>query len=122
VEMVARVGRENFGLQYDPANLFEAEEEYGEASIRRLGPSIRQLSVQSMRRARPEEPHVWEHAGRFFLRCLLDEPGGVNYVKVMRGLRAIGFDGTVTVNEPRPALMATPAFARRMRDDLHAML
>jgi sugar phosphate isomerase/epimerase len=121
LETLARIGRENFGLQYDPANLFEAQQEYGEAAVRRLGPHLRQLSIQSVRLARPEEPEVWEHAGRCYRRCLLDEPGALDYASVFRGLRAIGFDGCVTLNEPKRTLMATPAFVKRMHDDLRAM-
>jgi sugar phosphate isomerase/epimerase len=122
VATLGRVGRENFGLQYDPANLFEAEEEYGVAAVRRLGPAIRQLSVQSVRLARPEEPDAWEHKGRHYRRCLLDEPGALDYADVLHGLRAIGFGGYVTVNEPKPTLMAMAAFAKRMHEDLRAML
>lgn len=122
LETLARVGRENLGLQYDPANLMEAEEEYGAAAVRRLGPAIRQLSVQSLRLARSHEPDVWEHAGRHYRRCRLVEPGALDYADVFQGLRAIGFDGYVTVNEPRSTLMPAAAFVKRMWDDLRAML
>jgi sugar phosphate isomerase/epimerase len=64
---------------------------------------------------------VWEHAGRYYRRCLLDEPGALDYASVFRGLRAIGFEGCVTVNEPKPALMAMPAFVKRMQDELRAI-
>lgn len=121
LETLARIGRENFGLQYDPANLFEARQEYGEAAVQRLGPHLRQLSVQSVRLARPDEPDVWEHAGRCYRRCLLDDPGALDYAAVFGGLRSIGFDGCVLVNEPKPALMATPAFVKRLHNDVRAM-
>jgi sugar phosphate isomerase/epimerase len=174
LETLALIGRANFGLQYDPANLFEAEQEYGEEGVKQLGPYLRQLSVQSVRLAGPEagEPRFgasrvpasrrdvggseaaekgaerqrsrgggrercvssprgdpgpgpgdgWEHAGRRYRRCQLDEPGALDYHSVFRGLRAIGFDGYVTVNEPKPMLMETPVFAKRMHDVLRAML
>ena len=122
LEALVRIGRENFGLQYDPANLFEAQQEYGGAAVQQLGPHLRQLSVQSVRRARPDEPDVWEHAGRHYRRCLLDEPGALEYASVFRGLQAIGFAGYLTLNEPKPALMATPAFVKRMHEALRAIL
>jgi sugar phosphate isomerase/epimerase len=81
-----------------------------------------QLSVQSVRLAQPDEPDAWEHAGRRYRRGLLDEPGALDYVAVFRGLRAIGFDGYITLNEPKPALMAMPAFVKRGHDALRAML
>jgi sugar phosphate isomerase/epimerase len=121
LKTLARIGRANFGLQYDPVNLFEAQQEYGEDAVKRLGPHLRQLSVQSVRLAGPEEPGAWEHAGRRYRRCRLDEPGALDYAAVFRGLRAIGFDGTVTVNEPKPTSMGTEALAKRMRDELRAM-
>jgi sugar phosphate isomerase/epimerase len=122
LETLARIGRANFGLQYDPANLYEAEQEYGEESVRQLGPHLRQLSVQSIRLARADEPHVWGHAGRYYRRCLLGEPGALDYSSVIRGLRAIGFEGTITVNEPKPAEMETTAIGKRMLDDLRRLL
>jgi sugar phosphate isomerase/epimerase len=118
LEALERIGRENFGLQYDPANLFEAQQEYGEAAVRRLGPHLRQLSVQSVCLARPDEPDVWEHAGRCYRRCLLDEPGALDYAAVFRDLRAIGFEGYITLNEPKPTSMGTPAFVKRMQEEL----
>ncbi len=117
-----RVDRENFGLQYDPCNFFEVEEEYGEEAVKRLGGSIRQLSVQNSTLARPEDPDVWEHEGRHYKRCLLGDPAGLDYASVFRGLRAIGFDGYVTVNEPKPALMETQAFAKHVDDQLRQFL
>jgi sugar phosphate isomerase/epimerase len=122
LETLARIGRANFGLQYDPANLFEAEQEYGEEGVKQLGPYLRQLSVQSVRLAGPGETDGWEHAGRRYRRCQLDEPGALDYHSVFRGLRAIGFDGYVTVNEPKPMLMETPVFEKRMHDVLRPML
>jgi len=118
LEIVSRVNRGNFGLQYDPANLFEAGQEYGEEAVQRLGPHILQLSVQCVRLAAPDEADIWEHVGRRFRRCLLEDPGALDYRSVFRGLRAIRFEGAITVNEPKPAVMNTGAFALRMNDDL----
>lgn len=122
LETLSQLGRENFGLQYDPANLFEAQQDYGEEAVKRLGPHIRQLSVQSERLARPDEPDVWEYEGRRYRRCPLDDPGGLDYASVFRGLRAVGFDGHVTLNEPKPMSMETGAFAKQMHDELRRWL
>ena len=122
LDTMKRVDRENFGFQYDPSNFFEVEEEYGEEAVKRLGGSIRQLSVQNCTLARPEDPDVWEHEGRYYKRCLLGDPAGLDYASVFRGLRAIGFDGYVTVNEPKPMLMETRAFAKHMNDQLRQIL
>jgi len=118
---LAQLDRKNFGLIYDPANLFEAQQDYGEATVKRLGPHIHQLSVQSVRPARPDEPDVWEHEGRYYRRCLLGDSEGLDYASVFRGLRAIGFDGYVTVNEPKPTLMEREAFAKRTCNELRKL-
>jgi sugar phosphate isomerase/epimerase len=53
---------------------------------------------------------------------LLDDPNGLDYASVFRGLRAIGFEGYVTLNEPKPTLMGSGEFARRMHDDVGRLL
>jgi sugar phosphate isomerase/epimerase len=78
LETLAQLGRENFGLLYDPANLFEAQQDYGEEAVKRLGSHILQLSVQSIRPARPDEPDVWEHKGR-------EEPLRILFLRNGRG-------------------------------------
>ncbi|MEK6704725.1 MAG: TIM barrel protein [Bdellovibrionota bacterium] len=122
LETLAQLGQENFGLQYDAANLFEAQQDYGEEAVKRLGTHIRQLSVQNIRLARPDEPNAWEHEGRNYCRCLLGDPNGLNYESVFRGLQAIGFDDYVTLNEPKPTLMDTKPFAKLMHDELRRLL
>ena len=113
-----QLNRDNFGILYDPANLFEAEQDCGEEAVRRLGKHIRQLSVQNIRPASADEPNVWEHKGHHFCRCMLGDPRGLDYESVFRGLRAIGFDGHVTLNEPKPTEMNIGSFARKAAEKL----
>jgi sugar phosphate isomerase/epimerase len=122
LDAVARIDRRSFGLQYDPANLLEAGEDYGENAVERLGGNIRQVSVQNVRPAQAEEPGSWEHQGRRYVRCSLGDPGGLDYDSVFRGLRAIGFDGFVTLNEPRPARDERGGFARQAAEELGRLI
>jgi len=80
------------------------------------------LSVQNLRPARPEEPNVWEHKGRYYAPVLPGEPGGLDYASAFRGLQAVGFNGYVPLNEPKPALMETEAFVRRMQTEASSLL
>lgn len=122
LDTLSQIGRENFGLQYDPANLFEVQQDYGEEAVKHLGLRIHQLSVQSERLARHEEADTWEYMGRHYRRCPLSDPDGLDYASVFRGLRAIGFDGYVTLNEPKPMSVETEAFAKQMHDELRGWL
>ncbi|MCC6443224.1 MAG: sugar phosphate isomerase/epimerase [Armatimonadetes bacterium] len=113
-----RIARPNFGLQYDAANFYEKEEPYGELAVKALGGYIRQLSVQNLRLARPGEADSWEYAGRRYVRALPGEAEGIDFPSVFRGLKAIGFDGFATLNEPRPARVETEEFIRKVRDEI----
>ncbi|MFH1005869.1 MAG: TIM barrel protein [Candidatus Latescibacterota bacterium] len=119
---LGQVNRTNFGLQYDPANLFEAQAEYGEEAIGQLGKYLHQLSVQNIALAEPDEPNVWEHEGRHYKRCLLGDPDGLDFASVFRGLRTLGFDGYVTVNEPKPTITDVGPFARKTAEELRKLL
>ena len=122
LEMIAKIGRDNFGLQYDPANLFVARQDYGEEAVKRLGKHIVQLSVQNVRPAEPDEPDVMEEGGFYYTRCLLGDPRGLDYESVFRGLKAIGFDGYVVLNEPKPKLLPREEFARRAAEELGKLM
>lgn len=116
------INRRNFRILFDPANLFEAGEKYGEDSVKRLGKWIGQLSVQNIREASPEEENAWEYRGRYFTRCLLGDPRGLDYKSVFRGLHAIGFNGYVTLNEPKPKRMSVEEFAKFAAEKLRELM
>lgn len=122
LQTLLSINRKNFGIFYDPANLFEAGEEYGEKSVERLGNHILQLSVQNVRVAQSDEPGVWEHQGRYFCRCQLGDPRGLDYEGVFRGLRSIGFRGYITLNEPKPSTTDYESFARASAEYLRNLI
>ena len=118
---IESLGRRNFGLQYDAANLFETGEEYRGDAIRALGSSIYQISVQNSAPCGPDEPDAFESSGRWYRRCLIGDPAGLEFEAIFEELRAIGFDGCVVVNEPKPAILGTREFARRSREGLRTI-
>lgn len=122
LETLGKILRDNFGLQYDPANLFVARQDYGEEAVKRLGRHIFQLSVQNVRKAESDEPDAMEEGGFYYARCPLGDPRGLDYESVFRGLNAIGFDGYVVLNEPKPKLLPTEEFARRAAQELRKLM
>ena len=121
LDTIKQIDRPNFGLQYDPANFFEAEEDYGEETVVKLGEHIRQLSVQNCRLAGREEESDWEHEGRYYKRCVLWDPEGLEYNSVVKGLKAIRFNGYVTFNETKPTLMDTESFTGMTLEELQRL-
>jgi len=122
INTLEAINRKNFGIFYDAANLFEAGEEYGESSIKRLGNYIFQLSVQNVRPAEPGEPDAGEHQGRYFARCDLGDPRGLDYDSIFRGLVSVGFDDYVTLNEPKPKTGDYRTFACTMAKRLSSLI
>ena len=107
------IGRENFGVIFDAANLFVAGEEYGAEAVKRLGRHIFQVSIQSLREAKDKSAEgVMEYKGFYYERCLIGDEGGIDFYDVFRGLREIGFDGYVTIIEPISKLMDNKELAR----------
>lgn len=123
VAVLRRVDRENFGLIYEPGNLLLCGQDYGPEALRRLAPWMMNVYVQNHRLAA-------DGPVRLPTRCRgevqywdipLWESGGVDFSEVFRGLREIGYRGTVTVHQefaklmpPRQAAHESHRFLSRM--------
>lgn len=101
VALLKRIGRANFGLIYEPANLMLCGQTYGEETLRELAPFMMNVYVQN---------HVVDEAGpveletcclglRKFRHLPLWNEGGVNYAEVFAALKSIGYTGTLTVHQ-----------------------
>ncbi|HUG94301.1 MAG TPA: sugar phosphate isomerase/epimerase [Planctomycetaceae bacterium] len=101
------IGRPNFGLIYEPANLMLCGEPYGEGTLRKFQPWLMNVYVQN-HVLDPEgtvELETWCRGPLRFRHIPLWEPGGVNFEQVFAGLRAIGYTGYVTVHQAYAELM-----------------
>ena len=68
------MGRKNFGVIFDAANLFIAGEKYRVEAVKRLGKHIFQVSVQSLREAKDKSAEgVMEYKGFYYERCLIGD-------------------------------------------------
>lgn len=118
VEVLTRVNRENFGLIYEPANLMLCGQPYGEAALARFAPWLMNVYVQNHRLA-ADGPVCLPTRVRGDVRyhdIPLWQAGGVDFDSVFSGLRAVGYDGHVTVHQQFAKLMgaeeaATQSFA-----------
>lgn len=101
VALLNRIGRPNFGLIYEPANLMLCAQPYGEDVLRKFQPFLMNVYVQNhvVDPAGPVELPTYCLGPRRFRHLPLWEPGGVDYDAVFAGLKAIGYSGTLTVHQ-----------------------
>lgn len=115
VEVLQAIGRENFGLIYEPANLMLCGEPYDEAALRILQPYLMNVYLQN-HRLDPQGPvalETWCLGVRRFHHLPIWETGGVDFEAVMRGLQAIGYTGYVTIHQAYDELMGPDEAAAR---------
>ena len=121
VEVLEQIGRENFGIIYEPANLMLCGEDYGTAAVERLLPFLMNAYVQNHRldAAGPEALETWCLGERRFHHIPLWESGGVNFQDSATALSAAGYDGFMTIHQAYAHLMgpaeAASESARFMR-------
>ncbi len=123
LEVLERIGRPNFGLIYEPANLMICGEPYGLETLRRFRPHLMNVYVQNHRLAPagPAELETWCLGVRRFWHIPIWESGGVDFPKMVSALREIGYEGFVTVHQayaelmgPREAAVQTAEYFRRL--------
>lgn len=120
--VLAEIGRPNFGLTYEPANLLVCGQSYGVDTLRRLQPHLFNVYVQN-HRLDPAGPAFLETYCRGQVRFhhldpwVFDpaDPNGVNFNAMGAALREIGYDGCFTIHQAQGIASADDArvFARR---------
>ena len=123
LEVLDRIGRSNFGLIYEPANLMICGEPYGLETLRRFQPHLMNVYVQNHRLdpVGPVELETWCLGVRRFWHIPIWESGGVDFSEMVSALREIGYEGCVTVHQayaelmgPREAAVQTAEYFRRL--------
>ncbi len=123
LEVLQQIGRANFGLIYEPANLMICGQPYGVEALRRFRPYLMNVYVQNHRL----DPHgpafldTWCLGVRRFHHIPIWEPGGVDFPAVVTGLRDIGYTGFLTIHQayaelmgPRQAAVETAKYLRSL--------
>ncbi len=101
-----QVDRPNFGLTYEPANFVLVGREYGQEALELLGEKLFNVSLQNLKPVETTEGEgVIAYKGRGFVRCLPNDPEGVNFDKVFAALKAVGYSGYATLIEPISPVM-----------------
>jgi sugar phosphate isomerase/epimerase len=120
VDVLQRVNRPNFGLIYEPANLMLCGQPYGEQPLKRFAPWLMNVYVQNHQLA-PDGPVCLPTRVRGDVRYLdipLWTAGGVDFDQVFAGLKAIGYQGHVTVHQQFAKLMDPTEAAQQSFDFL----
>ena len=95
------IDRPNFGLVYEPANLEICGQDYGPATIERLAKWIFNVYLQNQL-LKPDGAltlPTWCNDDVSFDLIPIHASGGVDFERVFFGLKAIDYDGTVTVHQ-----------------------
>ncbi len=114
VAVLREVGRPNFGIIYEPANLALCGQAYGESTLRAFQPWLFNVYMQN-HTPEPDGLQPMETWTRGMVNSTLrplDAPGGIEFAAIFDGLRTIGYDGYVTMHQAFGGDM-TPAEATR---------
>jgi sugar phosphate isomerase/epimerase len=100
LQVIREVGRENFGIIYEPAALLVCSQDYGRETIRAFAPHMFNVYLQN----RWVHPQGREHMGTWingpisFDLVPFGDPRGTDFAAVLRDLAEVGYDGYVTVH------------------------
>jgi sugar phosphate isomerase/epimerase len=122
LDVLHRIGRPNFGLIYEPANLALCGQDYGLATLKAFAPYLFNVYLQN----HAPDPNgallmqTWTRGAVPSTVRPLDAAGGIDFEAVFAGLQAIGYGGSVTVHQAfkgdQPPLAAAQRSARYLAE------
>ena len=101
LDVLRRIGRSNFGVTYEPANLEACGEDYGPETIKRLSPHMINVYLQNQR-LNPDGRdtlNTWSRGDLGVDHIPIAAQGGIEFPPIMDTLQRIGYDGYVTVHQ-----------------------
>jgi sugar phosphate isomerase/epimerase len=102
INICREVGFSNFGLSVEPGNFVLSGQEYSEENLKKIYPYLINVQFQNIRKAKDnEEGEIIEYKGERFIRCLPDDPEGIDFVDFIKTLKKIGYNGWVNIIEPK---------------------
>jgi len=117
LNVLARIGCDNFGLIYEPANLMLCGQSYWTDTLQKLRPHLMNAYVQNHRLddAGPESLPTYCRGDVRFHHLDPWESGGVDFQKVFDSLHAVDYDGFFTIHQAQgiETYDAAHAFAAR---------
>jgi sugar phosphate isomerase/epimerase len=123
LQVLRRIGRANFGLIYEPANLDLCGQDYGLGTIEKFAPYLFNVYLQNQR-LDPQgsaKLSTWCRGEVRFDLIPLWEPGGIAFAPLMETLEKIGYTGYVTSHqaalvEPKTMINRTAQYLRSLAD------
>ena len=100
MQVIKDVGRQNFGIIYEPSNLLTCAQPYGPDAIRDLAPHLFNVYLQNMwnHAAGKSTIETWINGPVRFDLVPFGDPRGIDFELVFRGLGEVGYGGYVTVH------------------------
>jgi sugar phosphate isomerase/epimerase len=123
LDVLKQVGRENFGIIYEPANLDLCGEDYGKETLKAFAPYLFNVYLQNHIR-RPGGSitlHTWTRGDVPHDPIKLQDSGGIDYPLIFEGLAEIGYEGYVTVHQAFTQIMTPEDAAQESYDYLTAI-
>lgn len=123
LQTLASIGRPNFGLIYEPANLELCGQPYALDTIRRLAPHLFNVYLQNQVLAAdgPDAITTWCRGEVRFRQIPLWSEGGIRFPPLIEVLHAVGYEGYVTVHQAS-AKLGTEAAVRESARYLKRLL
>jgi sugar phosphate isomerase/epimerase len=124
IEVLQQIDRANFGVIYEPANLMLCGEAYDVSALERLRPYLMNAYVQNHRLDPdgPESLETWCRGVVRFHHIPLWEAGGVDFAASVAGLKAVGYDGYLTVHQHYAHIMGPDEAAVKSAEYLRGLL
>lgn len=118
-----QVGRDNFGLTFEPANFVMIDADFDEAAISKLGDKLFNVTIQNLKKVDATEGDgIFAYNGQGFTRCDPDDPASVDFETTFASLKLVGYDGFATLIEPISAVMDNIELAAAYQRKLSALL
>jgi len=123
IATVEKVGDENFGIIYEPANLALCGEDYGPATLETFRPFLFNVYLQNHvpEVGGPQPMASWARGTIESRLYPLDSGKGIDFDSVFSGLKAIDYTGFVTLHqafdgelEPEAAVARSAQFLRNL--------
>jgi sugar phosphate isomerase/epimerase len=124
LEVIRRVGRSNFGLTFEPANLLICGDDYGRFAIERLAPHLFNAYFQNMRVV-PGGPVVWNtltHGPVAAEYLPLGDTTGLAIAEMIVALQAVGYNGWFSIHQPLQAGQTVPAAIQEAQQALSSLI
>jgi sugar phosphate isomerase/epimerase len=107
LDVLRRIGRVNFGLTYEPANLECCGQSYGRETLKRFAPYLVNVYLQNQRVyfAGQSVMKTWCCGDVSFDQIPLWDDSGIDFPGIIAALEELGYTGYVTVHQ---AALLTP--------------